>query len=847
MRIDFLDEEYVVVHCTYDERHIPKAAGFAFDPDRRKWATGAPGRALTLVDFCTDRARQALGLGGSIPVPDGLAYLNFQIEGIEFARPRPNTLIADQPGLGKGHPVSTRVLTPGGWKAVGDLRVGDKVITFDGSPTKVTGVFDRGLLPIYMVGFHDGAEVQVDAEHLWTVIDADDVPHDIDTLQLAAALHNRTDLAIPTLSGPAEVNPTPGLNYLLAGAHFGSLLCSRKRRFEVFAEPPNFGDPRDYAMGAPGQLIDFMRGVVNHCGLIRDHHLDLDFVRTAVGEQMAAAVLAIVRQLGGLAYVIRKFRRLRVQIHLPAGIAYPMFGYMNYTGGRLQARWQKFKPGVPRRTVAYVRASGRDQVRCIAIEDASRLYVTEHHILTHNTIQAIGLFNGVPQLKNGLIIPPASLKTNWLKEWEKWTTRKDLSIDICYGTKNFPTSDVVIINYDILQYHADSLRAKEWHVGAFDEAHALKNKDAKRTKHVIGGMFEEKDPTSKKKKRFRIEPIPLQRSLFLSGTPLANKTGDLWPIIQRCDPTGMGKDYYEFHKYFCGAYYDAYGQFVPNGVPEDSRLRELNGFAKDRFMIRRMKADVLKELPEKIRQIVPLPPDGLKAKINAEKKALTDLLDAYEKMIGIQGNMTDAELVDAVMRIPPTTWEKYAAAQDDEDTRLDMPLNRLANARQELAVAKLPMVIEYVNNLLEQDEKVVVFGYHRAVIEGLQEHFRKSNRMKTACIYGATPMESARHPERTRQAQAEMFQNDDLCRLFIGQYTAAGTGWTLTAARHWVAAELTWVPHELLQAEDRIHRIGSEIHGDTVWCHHLVAQGSMDDAMVSRLVEKMRIIELALD
>src|SRR5699024_7170239 len=74
-----------------------------------------------------------------------------------------------EPGTGKGHPLDEPVLTPGGWRAVGDLEVGDEVIGSQGYPVKVTGVFDRGTLPVYRVTFHDGAQVRVDGDHLWRV------------------------------------------------------------------------------------------------------------------------------------------------------------------------------------------------------------------------------------------------------------------------------------------------------------------------------------------------------------------------------------------------------------------------------------------------------------------------------------------------------------------------------------------------------------------------------------------------------------------------------------------------------------------------------------------------------
>jgi SNF2 family DNA or RNA helicase len=538
-----------------------------------------------------------------------------------------------------------------------------------------------------------------------------------------------------------------------------------------------------------------------------------------------------------LIYVTKIRQRFRLKVYLPDDIAVPLFGYQ-VRRERMHRRWKHFKDGVPDRVVTAVYPSGRELSRCIKVDGPGSLYVAEHFIMTHNTIQTLGVINGIQSLKSALIVCPASLKKNWLREAKKWLVNKQLSMDIADG-RTFPKSDIVFINYDVLNRHRGVLRERDWDLISPDEHHYAKNKDSGRTKELHGGVEIIKEGSRKRK--YRIEPIPAQRLLMLSGTPLANKTGDLWTTVAAADPNGLGRDYYDFHKQYCGAYYDSYGTFIPNGEPTDAVLAELNALLKARFMIRRLKAEVLTQLPPKVRQIVPLPADGLKKKIAAERAAMTDLLDIYEKMVGIRKEMSDDDLVSAVMRIKPETWEAYAKTTDSDAGNIDMPLTRLANARQDLAIAKLPMVIEYVRNLREQGEKVVIFAYHRAVIEGLKEAFPNA-----ACVYGDTPMESKRHPERTRQGQVDRFQDDPMCGEFIGQYTAAGTGWTLTASKHFVAAELTFVPHELLQGEDRCHRIGSEIH-DCVWAHHLVVEGSLDDTFVIKLVRKMEVIEKALN
>lgn len=845
MQVEYRDGIYTA-RVTFEERLFPKQAGFQWDADRKRWITRSTGVALTLgLQNFSDEALRSLGIGDEPPVPEGLEYLNFQKDGIRFASQRKVSLIADQPGLGKAHPISTPILTPTGWKPIGDLQIGDLVIGWDGKPIHVTGIFDRGMLSIFHVKFDDGALVPCDMDHLWTVFHpGEDGGHKetLDTLTLMCRLTNeKQELAVPTLLEPAQIVPKIfDVPPTVVGADIAYLNGTglKKNRY-AYSETLNY-NIRDYALCAPHQAIEFLHGLIGKVGLIRgqDRHVRLDIINNRRAADITHTVSSCVRLLGGLIHVEKRYRRLRYRIYLPDSVTLAVFGYST-ARKRIRRKWAAFQPGVPPRTIVGIESAGYDQCRCIKVASDDQLYVTQHFVLTHNTIQGVGVMNVVPNLSDGLIIAPASLKKNWLREFKKWTTHKHLSVDICDGS-NWPNSNIVIVNYDILHRHHERLREKRWGCIIADEHHYAKNKDSRRTQELHGGVKKVKVKGKAKKEIIRTSGIPYDRLVLLSGTPIATQMGDLWTTVRAADPYGLGTDYTEFHQKWCGGYYDFSG-FVPNGETTPETHAELNRIMKERFMIRRLKMDVLTELPEKIRQIVPLPADGLKTKIVEERKAMTDLLDMYEKMVGIRKEMSDEDLVKAMFRVKPETWEAYAKTVDGDLASVQMPLTRLANARQDLAIAKLPMVIEYAGNLIEQGEKVVIFAYHRAVIEGLIQAFPKS-----AVIFGDTPMESKRHPERTRQAQQDRFQEDASCRSFIGQFTAAGTGWTLTAANHWIGAELTFVPADLLQAEDRIHRIGSEIW-DAVWAHHLVVEGSLDDTMVLRLIKRMEIIEQTLD
>ena len=136
----------------------------------------------------------------------------------------------------------------------------------------------------------------------------------------------------------------------------------------------------------------------------------------------------------------------------------------------------------------------------------------------------------------------------------------------------------------------------------------------------------------------------------------------------------------------------------------------------------------------------------------------------------------------------------------------------MSKVRHDTAVAKIEAVIEHLEEVLETQDKVVVFCHHHDVAYALHDHFGS----KAAFVTGE--VEPAK-----RMAQVDRFQDYPTCKLFIGGIQAAGVGLTLTAAQHVVFAELDWVPGNVMQAEDRLHRIGQR---GLVLVQHLVFDDS---------------------
>lgn len=406
------------------------------------------------------------------------------------------------------------------------------------------------------------------------------------------------------------------------------------------------------------------------------------------------------------------------------------------------------------------------------------------------TCQAIGVINLDPTVRWVLIVCPASLKANWAIELRRWLTR-DLSIGIA-ASRYLPKADIVIANYDILTKLP--LDTVEWDLLVADECHMAKNPKAQRTKALFA--------------------IQARRRLLLTGTPIVNRPIELWPLINYLDPaTWPKKDFMKFAFRYCNAKRGFGGHWDFSG---SSHLDELQEKLRTSIMIRRLKAEVLTELPPKIRQIVTLPADGLDLDDGRYEDAYADVEAAEAEIEGLAEGSAE-----------------YAAAVAKLKSARKFLFEEMSRVRHDTAVAKIPYAIEHLRSVMADGRKVVVFAHHRDVIEAIAVAFGPN----AVTIYGGTKVED-------RQAAVDRFQNDPECGPFIGSIGAAGVGLTLTASSHVVFIELSWVPGEVSQAEDRCCRIGQRFN---VLVQHLVFDGSLDAKIARTIVRKQQVIDAALD
>lgn len=417
------------------------------------------------------------------------------------------------------------------------------------------------------------------------------------------------------------------------------------------------------------------------------------------------------------------------------------------------------------------------------------------------TVQVVGFINAETSVWKVLIFCPASLQTNWYKETSKWLTRP-LSIAVA-DSKGSPAGifDITICSYSIAHVLRRDFETVQWDLIVCDEGHMLKNGDSQRSRAIFGRGAQKKTATSERMQA--IPPLSSRYRIVATGTPIPNRIMELWPLLHFIDPI-IWNSKAEFQRRYASG----------------NNLAELQRRLRATVMIRRMKKDVLKELPPKRRQVIEFPPDSATDAIAAE-------LQEYEKR---QQQLNSLKIA-----------AELAKASDDpaEYTRAVLALREhaiyafteISRVRHLTALRKLPYVIDHIQSCLESG-KVICFAHHSDVLGAIAKAFPHC-----AVVTGATP------PLR-RSDEADRFQKDPRCKLFVGQLQAAGVGFTLTAADTVIFAELDWVPGVITQAEDRAARIGQT---NSVLAQHLVLEGSLDAKMARIVIEKQELIEAALD
>ena len=657
----------------------------------------------------------------------GFTEMKHQSEYVDFAiRNGGRVICALDVGLGKQQPVDTSVMTPAGWMKIGDLKVGHRVIGSNGKATAVTGVFPQGIKPSYCLTFSDGSSVEAGDEHLWTILSRTDSLHLRPITLTTKQMRGRTKqvghskLYLPILSAPIEFScrdllpiPPYTLGQLIANGsmsngasaltvnsadwaeikeriseegvsigainQYGNTTRTRIPGIKTVIADMELGVksgtkfiPVAYMHASPPDRISLLHGLMDGDGSISLGHNRITYCSTS--KVLACQVQELVECLGGIASVKTYDRsqdnkpiEYSVRIRLPKSI--PPFS----TARKLD----RFTPSLrtePIRTVVSIEYVRDVESVCIRVDAEDQLYVTEHAILTHNTISNL-IPAAVYAKKFGAevwVIAPISLHDNWRRE------AKLVGLDVkMISWAKIPTAPhyPFVLICDEVHYcqHYTIKYVKD------DNGKPLLDANNKQVKKIAprrtGGMLG------------LAESSYCVAWLGLTGTPVPNgRPAGLYPLL-RASKHWLATDKRAYEKTFCLAGPTRWSKWDNSGVADEKILMKLFEFTND-VVFRRKKNECM-DLPILSRNMRPITMSASAAKLYQE----------------------------TVDRLRSDWMAKIKRGEISSNNEALVSLGHLLHA---VSVAKVETTTELVNELLDHGNQIIVAFQFKESIDAVQ-------------------------------------------------------------------------------------------------------------------------------
>ncbi|KAM6893490.1 DNA annealing helicase and endonuclease ZRANB3 [Xenentodon cancila] len=448
-------------------------------------------------------------------------------------------------------------------------------------------------------------------------------------------------------------------------------------------------------------------------------------------------------------------------------------------------RWSEQLSELPKKLIQRLMSFQREGVEFVLSRNGRCMIADEMGL--GKTVQAIAAAYAYRQEWPLLVVVPSSLKYPWIEELERWIPELqpgDINlVENKSHTMGISSSKVTVLGYGLLTTDArslvEALTRQRFAVVVVDESHYLKSRNAARTKILVPLIQSAK------------------RAILLTGTPALGRPEELFMQIDALYPRRFGT-WTDYAKKYCNAHYRYFGPRRQWDCRGASNLKELHQ-RLSQIMIRRLKAEVLSQLPPKIRQRIPfdLPKD-------AAKEASASFAEWERLMKGLGSGVV-------------TT-----------DNPFTQVMGLVTQMYKQTAIAKAGAVKDYIKMMLEAEQlKFLVFAHHLSMLQACTEAVIEA-KAGYIRIDGSVPSSE-------RIQLVHRFQSDPETRVAILSIQAAGQGLTFTAASHVVFAELYWNPGHIKQAEDRAHRIGQT---SSVNVHYLIAKGTFDTVMWSMLNRK---------
>lgn len=408
------------------------------------------------------------------------------------------------------------------------------------------------------------------------------------------------------------------------------------------------------------------------------------------------------------------------------------------------------------------------------------------------TLQAIMVKDKYVEGGPTVIICPANLKWQWQAQLMEHAGIRSTVLESRtppkYSPISFKPKGVFIINYDIL---GDPKKEGTWLrfikklkpkyiIG--DEIHMIQNRNTIRCKAVTRLCK------------------GVKKIVLMSGTPATEYPAQLFPALHILKPK-IFSSFRTFAFEFCDPKKTPWG-WTFKGC---KKPRKLNRLLRKHVMVRRLKEDVLKDLPPKTRSVVPVDLSSRKEYAKAEKDLISWLISKNMKR------------------------QAFSAMNAERLVRFGY-LKRLA------AELKMKAVIEWIREFLESGKKLIVYGIHKARLKEIREAFPGKSVIVDGSVTGYK-----------RQLAVNAFNKDKKIKLFLGNVDAAGVGWSCKSASDVMFFEFPWTPGKVTQAEDRIHGVGRGVAGRRAFVHFLVAHSTIEELLVKILHVKQKNLSKIFD
>jgi SNF2 family DNA or RNA helicase len=719
--------------------------------------------------------------------------LEHQKSAVEKLLTNDRFILADDMGLGKGLEVNTFIYTPKGKKKISEIKIGDDVIGDDGKTYQVTGVYPQGLKQLYKITFNDNFSVRTDEEHLWQTLSQKKVKTKV--LSTKELFDNKNfDFNQLPIVKPIEFekNKLP-----IVPRKLGEYLSKKGQFLE------------DAAFVKDKKITKYLENEIKSIGLnsIKEDDKFIPDIYKYSSIDDRYSVLEGLFETDLEIKVSRKFRYTDINYETYSEkLCNDICEVVQGLGGFAIKKTIKYNPrndnktfykiqiilpgsvnrGEPKKQkftkkIKDIQLDGFGETICISVNNPSKLYVIEHGIVTHNTTAAV-VASIESDVKKVLVVCPASLKINWKKEIELYSNDKIIIVE---GKKWGSTFKYYIINYDIVKNFHTTEKSED-----SDDYKLILNQNFDLAivdeAHMISNV------AAKRTKLLNdiLDKIP--KVWLLTGTPMTSRPINFYNIL-KIVRSPLANNWQTYVRRYCGGY-----QFTVDGkkiwnTSGATNLDELRETTKN-VVLRRLKSEIL-DLPEKI--ISPI-------------------------YLELNNKMYSEEMEDFI---------KITKEQKKSDN-ISVSLNRLMKVRQLIANEKLPYTIELIDKYLELNKKIIVFTNFTLPIDVLHEKYKK----QSVVLDG-------RMSKEKRQYSVDKFQNDDKVKIFLANIKSGGVGITLTEAEVVIMNDLSFVPSDHSQAEDRSYRYGQE---KNVIVYYPIFENTIEMIIYNILQRKKNIIETVM-